>query len=331
MFTTARFKLTAWYLLIIMFISFFFSAIIFRMVSFEIERFANRQRLRVEGPFFQQDFLLPDIELINETKQRFLTTLGIVNGGILIISGAAAYYLAGKTLQPIQEMVDEQNRFISDSSHELRTPLASLKTAFEVNLRDRRLTLATAKQLITDSIDEVNRLQSLSDELLTLASYQKPNGHTILTAVDIKLIISEAVKKIKPLAANKSITLKCSPVNLSVLGNRHSLVDLFVILLDNAVKYSPPKTTIHIFSQSHHHHLDVSVSDQGPGIDPKDIPHLFDRFYRADSSRTQTNISGYGLGLSIAKKIADQHHASIKVDSQLNKGSTFTVKLQLAG
>jgi len=118
-FTSARFKLTAWYLLIITIISLFFSLIIYRMVGLEIERFAHRQRLRLDGPFIRQEFSLPDIDLINETKYRFLITLAMVNGGILILSGSLAYYLAGKTLAPIQLMLDEQNRFISDSSHEL--------------------------------------------------------------------------------------------------------------------------------------------------------------------------------------------------------------------
>lgn len=331
MFTTARLKLTLWYLLILTLVSFFFSAIIYRMVGLEIERFARRQRVRVEGPFFSESFLAPDLELINETKSRFLLTLILVNGGILIISGGLSFYLADQTLKPIKMMVDEQNRFISDSSHELRTPLASLKTAFEVNLRDKKLTLADAKKLINESIIEVNQLQSLSDQLLTLASYQKPNGHHQLQPTNIKNIVSISVKKIKALALQKQITIRQSVLDTQILAHPQSLIELLTILLDNAIKYSPPKTTIKILAKLIGHQLHLSVIDQGIGIKPEDLPHLFDRFYRADTARSKHHVSGYGLGLSIAKKIADNHHAVIEVASQPNSGTTFTVKLQLVG
>lgn len=329
MFTTARLKLTLWYLLILTIISLFFSAIIFRMVSLEIERFARRQRVRVEGPFFSESFLAPDLELINETKSRFLLTLVLINSGILVISGGLSFYLAGETLKPIKVMVDEQNRFISDSSHEFRTPLASLKTAFEVGLRDKKLNLTNAKQLINESIIEVNHLQSLSDNLLQLAQYQKPNGHNQLQSLAIKPIVLAAIKKVKPLATTKHITIRQSIGSVNVLGHSQSLTDLLVILLDNAIKYSPAKTTIDIFTKVSGHSLSLSVGDHGIGISSTDLPHLFDRFYRADSAHSKQHVSGYGLGLSIAKKIVDNHHGSIEVTSQPQLGSTFTVKLQL--
>ena len=98
----------------------------------------------------------------------------IVNSGILILSGGMGYVLSGLTLKPIKDMMDEQNRFISDASHELKTPLTSLKIAFEVYLRGKNPTPQETKTLITESIDEVNKLQSLSESLLQLAQYEKP-------------------------------------------------------------------------------------------------------------------------------------------------------------
>lgn len=330
MFSTARIRLTGWYLLIIMFISIFFSVIIYRMVSVEIERFAFRQRARVEGPFFQREFSLPDVELIDETKRRFILLLGLVNGGILIVSGGLAYYLAGKTLRPIQDMVDEQNRFISDSSHELRTPLASLKTALEVNLRDRQLTLKDAKKLISESIGEVNQLQSLTDGLLQLAQYQKSNGYVQMTNISLQHVVKTAIDKISPLASNKNIIIQNSVADCQIVGNQHGLIELLTILLDNAIKYSPQHSKIRLFSRQTSHHIYLSIKDHGIGINLADIPHIFDRFYRADTARTKTKTSGYGLGLSIAKQIADHHRSTINIDSRPGKGSTFTVKLQLS-
>ncbi len=301
------------------------------MVSLEIERFAFRQRIRVEGPFFQNTFFAPDLELINETKKRFLLILGFINGGILVISGGLAYYLAGKTLKPIRDMVDEQNRFISDSSHELRTPLATLKTTLEVNLRDPKLTLKNAKKLVKESITEVNQLQSLSDELLQLAQYQKPNSHPQLEKTSLDQIVLDVVRKLTPLAKSKNITIQNRVKDINVIANKYALADLLTILIDNAIKYSSPGKKIIITAVKHDHSVEFSVIDHGIGIDRHDLPHLFDRFYRADTARSKDNTSGYGLGLSIAKKIVDNHHASIEVKSRLGRGSTFSVKLQSAG
>ena len=256
-------------------------------------------------------------------------SLIIINVTILAISGTLGYFLAGQTLRPIQKMVDEQNRFISDSSHELRTPLTSLKSAMEVYLRDKNMTLSEARQLISESIDEVDKLQSLSDELLLMAQYQKPNGHNIMTNISLNEVISDSIKKTNGLAMKKNITVKNSINNVSLKANKYSLVDLFVILLDNAIKYSPANKKIFLSAKRTKNFIQISIKDQGVGIDPKDIPHIFDRFYRADSSRTKTDISGYGLGLSIAKKIVDNHHGQIAVNSTLSKGSTFTVSLQI--
>lgn len=331
MFNRARLKLTVWYLLIITFISLFFSLVIYSLISHEVDRFAQAQRFRIQRQFGNNFFTMPivDEQLIKETKYRLILNLIVVNGGIILISGALAYFLAEKTLQPIQEMVDEQNRFISDSSHELRTPLTSLKSALEVNLRDKHLTLKDAKTLISESINDVNRLQSLSDELLQLAQYQKPNGHTKFEKIFISKIIEATISKTKPLADKKAIRIHTTLQPLSVFGNFYGLIELFTILLDNAIKYSPPKKTITISTQKTNKTMEISIKDCGIGISNTDLPHIFDRFYRADSARSKETVNGYGLGLSIAKKIADIHHASIIVKSQLGKGSTFSVIFQL--
>jgi len=160
MFHSARLKLTAWYLLIIMIISAMFSLVIYKVLSNEIERFERVQRFRIERRLetglrrFPNQIRITNPELIEETKQRILLMLIAINLGILIISGGLGYLLAGRTLKPIKEMVDEQNRFISDASHELRTPLTSLKTAMEVTLRDKNLSLLSAKKTIKKLISK---------------------------------------------------------------------------------------------------------------------------------------------------------------------------------
>lgn len=336
MFQKARLKLTAWYLLIIMSISFSFSFVIYKALTNEVQRFARTQRYRIEhrtqnNPFPLHDELkdlpapprITDPDLINEVKQRLLLMLAKINLGILIITGGLGYFLAGKTLRPIAQMVGEQNRFISDASHELRTPLTGLKTSMEVNLRDKNLTLANAKKIIANSIDQVNKLQSLSDNLLELAQYQNTNNHKYFKTVSLKKIINDVIEKMTPLAEKKQIVIKKKLIETEIKASKDSLDNLFTILLDNAIKYSPNKSLINVVLQKNDKSVTVLVEDKGIGIDAKDLLHIFDRFYRADSARTKTQIDGYGLGLSIAKKIVDDHNGSITVKSKLKQGTTF--------
>jgi len=330
MFHSARLKLTAWYLLIIMSISIMFSVVIYEVLTNEVRRFERIQRFRIEHRLLLSP--LPSFsnpELVKEIEERILIRLMLINFSILVISGGLGYFLAGRTLKPIKQMVDEQNRFVSDASHELRTPLTSLKSAFEVYLRNKNQTLPEAATLMQESIREVNTLQSLSESLLQLTHYQGPDGHLEFKKIQLQDIVEEAVRKIEPLAKQKNISIKSDSQKVHFYGNRYGLIDLVVILLDNAVKYSFRGTTVHIRTKKTDHTIYISVSDKGIGISEKDLPHIFDRFYRADSARTKKDSGGYGLGLSIAKKITDIYHGSIDVKSTLKIGSTFIVRLPI--
>ncbi|HEX8923152.1 MAG TPA: HAMP domain-containing sensor histidine kinase [Patescibacteria group bacterium] len=334
MFNRARLKLTAWYLLIILLISVCFSFVIYQELSNEVDRLARASRLRAQRSFEINPFIPPppviDDDVLLEVKHHLILNLLAINGGIIVLSGALGYFLAGRTLRPIQQMLDDQNQFISDASHELRTPLTSLKTALEVNLRDKNLTLNDAKTLIEENIDDVNKLQSLSDSLLKLAQFQKPTQVLNLSDCDLKAIIAKAVKRIEPMAHAKSISLKTSlPPHLFLIADADNLVDLFVILLDNAVKYSPKGKVVLITSTQSDKSVTINVTDQGIGIEPDALPHIFDRFYRSDSARGRSGSGGYGLGLSIAQKIISRHHGSVFVKSQPGQGTTFSVTLPL--
>jgi len=336
MFKTARFKLTAWYLLIIMLISVCFSAAIYKALTNELDRVERIQRVRQEhlsiplpdGTTFEfrqrypREFIL-DPKLVEETKNRLQLILLLVNLGILGASSLAGYFLAGRTLRPIKEMVDEQNRFVTDASHELRTPLTSLKTATEVYLRAKNHTLQESDTLHESNLEEINNLQTLSDNLIKLTQYQKSNGNMIFENTSLEEIVDGAVKKVANLAKYKKITLLNKVKDIKIKADRQSLAEMFVIFLDNAIKYSPKNTTVTLSSRVQDRFVVIEIKDEGVGIDKKDIPHLFDRFYRVDKSRTKTDVAGYGLGLSIAKQIADKHNGLIKVESEIGKGTTF--------
>jgi len=332
MFDSTRIKLTAWYLTIIMTVSFFFSFVIYRGLMTEVDRISRMERFRLESYHFGYRMIKPaflDPEVIGLVKKRITVTLVAVNGIILVFSGGLGYFLAGKTLRPIAEMVKEQNRFITDASHELRTPLTSIKTAVEVGLKDPKLDLANAKKIIKENLIEINKLKSLSDGLLQLAQMKSSHQIAKHVKIQVKKIIDAAVSRVAPIALEKNISIIRSAGNHEITGDFDSLVDMVVILLDNSIKYSFSKSKIKINARQEKRSLLLTVNDYGIGIDKSDIPHIFDRFYRAGSARKKIGSGGYGLGLSIAKKIAESHNATISISSKINKGTTATVVFHL--
>jgi signal transduction histidine kinase len=336
MFHSARIKLTVWYVCIIMLVSVLFSIMIYTEFNSELVRFEHLHRLRIEReqqnipyPDFPRRLAIIDPDMIAETRARLMIVLLLVNSGILILSGGAAYFLAGKTLKPIKDMVEEQHQFIADASHELRTPLTSIRSEVEVNLRDKLLDLKTAKILLKSNLEEVVKMQTLTDRLMELAQFQKNTNGYKWEETTLKEISENAIKMVEVLAKNKKIKILNKTRKDKIIGVKESLTELIIILLDNAVKYSPDKTTITISSEKTDHSLYFSVKDEGIGIDQKHHQHIFNRFYRADESRSKDSINGFGLGLSIAHKIVELHNGTISTKSALNKGSVFTVKLPI--
>ncbi len=336
MFHSARIKLTAWYLLILMSISILFSVAIYNEAKSELIRSLHEQQFRLY--YFDNPDLIPapphldqlqiDPQLLQDEENRIKLALVLLNLGIFVLAGGAGYFLAGRTLKPIQIMVDEQNRFITDASHELRTPLTALRSEIEVNLRGKDISTEETKKILQSNLEEVIHLQSLSDNLLQLSQLEKSKGQNIFTSVYISQVIEEAVKKITSEAKKKDIIIERNVKDYKVLGDKQSLLQLIIILLDNAIKYSNNKTKIKVSTERADHKVSIKIADHGMGIDPDDLPHIFERFYRADQSRTKQEISGYGLGLSIAKKIVTLHNGTISVKSS-TKGTIFNVMLPI--
>ena len=263
-------------------------------------------------------------EVIEETKRRIAFSLLATNLVILGLSAASGYFLAGKTLDPIKKMVEEQKEFVGNASHELRTPLTSLKTEIEVALRDKKLTLPEAKRFLASNLEEVDKMQKLSNYLLTLNKFQSGEESLTFASVNLDDVVKEAVKKVEKMAKVNDINIISKLQPTKVRGNKNSLIELTTILLDNAIKYSPKGKNVEVRVKKGRV---LEVQDLGVGIAEKDLPYIFDRFYRADSSRSKVRIDGYGLGLSIAKSIVDLHQGKIEVESKLGKGSTFRVQI----
>jgi two-component system, OmpR family, sensor histidine kinase CiaH len=252
-----------------------------------------------------------------------------VNGFALFAGSGLSYYLSRRTLRPIEASMQAQSRFVSDASHELRTPLTAMQTASEVALRKPKLTLAEAIATLRSNNEEVAKLKTLTDGLLTLVKQEQIRGQ--FASVQSADVVSEAIDRIAPLAVQKHISIEDKVDRFALSAHKPGLIQLLVILLDNAVKYSNEQTQITLSATAKGNSACFVVKDQGMGIRASDQVHIFDRFYRANSARTKDSHDGYGLGLAIAQKIVEQHHGSISVDSAPGKGSIFTVKLPMTG
>lgn len=331
MFQSARIKLTIWYIVISMSISIFFSIGIYAILHRELIRNERRMNFRIQM-MYEQDPASFDPEfmrrrnMVEMTERAMAMNLFYINMVILAMSSLAGYFLAGRTLRPIQQIVASQNQFVADASHELRTPLTALRTAIEVNLRDKKLDLKQAKTVLQENLDDVNKLHRLSEHLLALASF-KTNVGGQLEQIDLPVIVKKAMQAVSYQAKEKGIVFKTSFENVTLTGDVKRLTEGFIIFLDNAVKYSSKKSTVYVTVKKTDGHAQVIIKDEGIGIAKKDHRQIFERFYRADTSRSKSDAGGYGLGLAIAKKTIDSHRGTIGVDSTAGQGATFTITL----
>lgn len=333
MFHSARLKLTIFYILISMSISLLFSLSVYTTTSGQFDHFSelSQNEIRTQNNFQNRPAGPPPLTPadIENARTQLITTVIFINAGILIVSSGAGYFLAGRTLMPIKIAMDEQSRFISDASHELKTPITAMRSEIEVYFMDKIHTTKTADTVLASTLEEIVSMQKLTDSLMTLTKYESMDQKSF-QHLSILESIEDAIKQVSPMARKKHISIENNFGEEAVDGDQHSLSQLFIILLDNAIKYSPDNTVITIKSQRTDHSVRIDITDQGVGIEKKDLPHLFDRFYRADISRTKQNIDGYGLGLSIAKKIVTHHNGSITVLSKPGKGTTFRIKLPVS-
>lgn len=327
----AAWRLTIAYMGILVGISMLFSVALYQLSAHELAQSLSQQYVRLRSPLGQSILVPPNQDFIEQElaagKRRLALQLLYFN--IIIVAGgsAASYFLARRTLRPIEDALTAQTRFAADASHELRTPLAAMQAEIEVALRNGKLSAAEARELLQSNLEEVGKLKALAEGLLRLA---RADGQAVpLSPVDLALVMTEAVRRVSGAAQAKSITVETDVTDLAVLADSPSLVELFVILLDNAVKYSPEKTTVAVGVHPRGRWAEITIRDQGRGIKPSDLPHIFERFYRADASRSKNHIEGYGLGLSIAENIAALHRGAISVESEVGQGSVFTLRLPL--
>jgi signal transduction histidine kinase len=232
-------------------------------------------------------------------------------------------------IERLDQAFQHINRFSADASHELRTPLTILQLELEGIAQSPGLSPALTDQ-IGSALEETDRMSHIVENLLAISRLDAGEVKMDKTALDIGELASSTVDQMKLLAEEKSITLGSNvAADIFVEGDRPRLQQVLVNLIANAIQYTEEGGQVEVTVRSEGTTAVLEVSDNGAGISADALPHLFERFYRADKARSR-NSGGAGLGLSIAKAICTAHGAEIKVSSEEGHGSRFRVELPLA-
>jgi len=211
-------------------------------------------------------------------------------------------------------------------SHELRTPLTSIKGFAETLLAGAMQDEPTCRRFLEIIDQETNRLVKLVDDLLDLSQLESKRLSLELGRVRVREVVTDAVLRMKSLAGGRELELQPAESDPAVLADRDRLAQVLTNLLDNAIKFTPEGGRIAVGWRSLNGEVEVTVADTGPGIPPADLPHVFERFYKADRSRAPVP-GGTGLGLAISKHIIEAHGGRIRVASTPGAGTTFTFTL----
>lgn len=248
----------------------------------------------------------------------------------LVIATAVGHVMSGKALVPLREAYEKQRQFAADASHELRTPLAVVLASAELLENDPSIQSPFLKQVIGDVRDEVKKMTKLVSDLLVVARSDNQALKLKLSKFDLASLLQQTMRVMQPLAEKKEISIVTEePMDRTeIRGDEQKIRQLLLILVDNAVKYTPDggKVTLGILP-GERGSIRFFVKDTGVGISDENKEKIFDRFYRVDKARSR-EMGGNGLGLAIAQEIVNLHKGKIAVESELGKGTKFTVELR---
>lgn len=309
-FARTRLKLTGVYILIVAIIVTGFSMFLYQSLQ---QNLANT----VEGDFTssrsQQRF-------VDRTLESFGKDILLVDLIILACAGALGYALAGYTLRPIRRALEAQQAFSEKASHELRTPLAVMRNDLEVLARNPSPTKEAVQAVLQSNMEEIDHLSAMTKDLLTLAR-SRTRSTTAPEKVDLAEAVKSVVEKLRPLSAKKGVSISVTAEPVAVLGNKSELSRVLTNLLHNALEHTSADGSITAETRAEGSQALVCIKDTGAGIAPKDLPHVFERFYKGEGAR------GSGLGLSIVKELVAQHKGEVSLESEEGKGTRVTLHL----
>jgi signal transduction histidine kinase len=270
--------------------------------------------------------------------------LSIVKGIKSVAKGEYAYRIETKSSDEFDELAKEFNifadrleqtemvrqRFVSDASHELKTPLAGIRLLTDSIIQNEDIPPELQREFVLDIGREAERLTRITEKLLALTRLDFKREEEV-HPVDVKTVIIEAMKMLSMLASNKGVTLQCElDDGCIIIANSDDIHEIVFNLVENAIKYNVENGTVRIILYAKDDRVHIIIDDTGIGIPEEDIPHIFDRFYRVDKSRTN-EIGGSGLGLAIVKDTVEKHAGIIKVQRREAGGTRFELSFPLYG
>lgn len=255
--------------------------------------------------------------------------LFVASGGV-VVATLGGFFLAERALRPIRRAWQRQLEFVADASHELRTPLAVIQSNLGIVLDHSQESVIDNLEWINNAHSESRRLSKLVSNLLTLARSDTASTLIAKQRVPLHELLHHIVELFEPIASARELTLRYSGGGeWAVNGDGDRLHQLFVILVDNACKYTPAQGTIDLTVESGRNTATVHVTNSGEGIPTEELERVFERFYRSDKAREHGAEGGTGLGLAIAKWIVEAHHGKISITSRPGEGTAVHVQLPL--
>ena len=248
----------------------------------------------------------------------------------MISSVAIGLILAERALEPARLAMARQQAFIADASHQLRTPLTLLRADAEVLLRGRDRLDPDDAELLDDIVAETEHMEQIATSLLTLARLDAQQVHLEHVVVDLTELAGDVARRVKARAEAKGLDVREEPGSpVRILGDQHMVEQAALILVDNAIKYTPTGGTVALRTSTNDGHALLTVEDTGVGIPPEHLNRLGERFYRVDAARSRS-AGGAGLGLAIAYRIAGAHGGSLDITSAPGGGTRATLNLPAA-
>lgn len=270
-----------------------------------------------------------DVTAMRSGLQKATYALVLLGVLALIVATAIGHVMAGRAIIPLKEAYEKQKQFAADASHELRTPLAVVMASAELLLADKSIQNPFLREVIEDLKSEVKKMSKLVSDLLTVARSDNNALKVKIQKLDLGKLLEQNVRMMTPLAEKKNIQLIGAEFRkVTIQGDEQKIKQLILILVDNAIKYTPNGGKVFVtLEESDEDRVIFSVQDSGIGIAKEDQEKIFERFYRVDKVRSR-EMGGNGLGLSIATEILRLHEGKISVESELGKGTKFTVELK---
>ncbi len=269
------------------------------------------------------------LALHDRESQTLVLAIAAVGAVGLVGAALITLLVTERALRPVREGFEAQRRFVADASHELRTPAALIRANAEVLERESLVT-GEGREFVTDIVAEADRLGLLVGDLLQLSAWDETKLAVAIVTLDASSLAADTVRGATALAAERGVSLEHrSSGPVFALADRDRLVQLLLILVDNAVDHSPKGTTVTVRVQRADAHAVIEVEDEGPGIPPEALERIFEPFTRLHGT-TRHGSGGTGLGLAIARRITDAMNGTISGTSPQGSGAKFTVTLPAA-